>query len=55
MVFIDYIKSENFYEFIGEGGERVIIPSVHVVLIDDGSSIVVKNTASRCTVGYLVK
>ena len=54
MRFIDFTKSENYYEFIGEGGEKVLIPSMDVILVDDGSSIVVKNTASRCTVGYLI-
>lgn len=55
MRFIDFTKSENYYEFIGEGGEKVLIPSMDVILVDDGSgAITVKNTASRCTVGYLI-
>lgn len=56
MRFIDYTKTDTYYEFIGEGGEKVLIPSVNVILVDDESgAIAVKNTASRCTIGYLIK
>lgn len=56
MKFISYTKGDAYYEFIGEGGEKYIIPSVDVILVDDESgSIVVKNTASRRTIGYLNK
>lgn len=56
MRFIDYTKTDTYYEFIGEGGEKVLIPSVNVILVDDESgAIAVKNIASRCTIGYLIK
>lgn len=56
MRFINYTKTDAYYEFIGENGEKLIIPAVDVVLIDDESgAISVKNTASRCTLGYLIK
>lgn len=56
MKFISYTKGDTYYEFIGENGEKYIIPSVDVILVDDESgAIVVKNTASRCVIGYLNK
>lgn len=55
MHFIDYSKTDTYYEFTGVNGEKVLIPSVDVILVDEGDSISVKNTASRTTIGYLVK
>lgn len=56
MRFISYTKTDTYYEFVGENNEKVIIPATSVVIIDDESgAITVKNTASRCVVGYLVK
>lgn len=55
MKFISYNVSDSYYEFIGENNEKYIIPSVDVILVEEGDSISVKNTASRCTIGFLVK
>lgn len=56
MKFKSYTKTESYYEFIGENNEKYIIPATDVILIDDVSgAIAVKNTASRCTIGYLIK
>lgn len=55
MHFISYTKSDNYYEFVGENNEKYLIPSVDIILVEEGDSISVKNTASRCTIGYLVK
>lgn len=56
MRFISYTKTDTYYEFVGENNEKVIIPATSVVIIDDESgAITVRNTASRCVVGYLVK
>lgn len=56
MQFISYTKTDSYYEFVGENGEKYLIPATDVVLIDDESGAVsVKNTASRCTIGYLNK
>lgn len=56
MKFISYTKTDAYYEFIGENGEKYIIPSTDVVLVDDKSGAVsVKSTASRNTIGYIVK
>ena len=56
MKFVSYTKTDAYYEFVGENNEKVIIPATSVVLIDDESgAITVKNTGSRCVVGYLIK
>lgn len=55
MKFISYTKTDAYYEFVGENGEKHIVPSTSVVLVDDESgAISVKNTASRKTIGYIV-
>ena len=54
MRFLSYTKTNSYYEFVGENGEKFVIPSMFVVLADEGNSITVKNTASRNTIGYLV-
>ena len=56
MRFINYTKTDAYYEFVGENGEKLIIPATNVILVDDESgAIAIKNTASRSTVGYLIK
>lgn len=56
MIFTSYTKTDAYYEFIGDDGTRHIIPSDDVILVDDGSGAVsVKNTASRCTIGIVMK
>lgn len=56
MRFISYTKTDTYYQFNGENGEKYLIPSTDVILVDDESgAISVKNTASRCTIGYLIK
>lgn len=56
MKFISYTKTDSYYEFNGENGEKVIIPSTDVIMIDDNSgAITVKSTASRNAIGFLIK
>lgn len=55
MQFISYTKGDSYYEFVGVNGEKYIIPSTDVIMVEEGDSISVKNTASRNTIGYLVK
>lgn len=56
MKFTSYTKTDTYFEFVGENGEKMIVPSVDVILIDDESgAISVKNTASRKTIGYMIK
>ena len=55
MRFISYTKGDAFYEFNGENGEKLIVPSQNVILVDDESgAIAIKNTASRKTIGLLI-
>lgn len=56
MQFVSYNKTDSYYEFIGENGVKYIVPSDDVILVDDESgAISVKNTASRCTIGYIIQ
>lgn len=56
MKFVSYTKSDTAYTFIGENGEKMIVPVKDIILVDDNSgAIAVKNTASRCVLGYLNK
>lgn len=55
MIFKSYTKTDTYYEFVGENGEKYLIPATDVILVEDEScAISVKNTASRCTIGYLI-
>lgn len=56
MRFISYTKTDAYYEFVGENGYKLIAPINDIVLVDDESgAIAVKSTASRCTIGYIIK
>lgn len=54
--FVEYTKTDTYYEFITENGNKVLMPLPSVILVDDESgAVAVKNTASRRTIGYVVK
>lgn len=55
MKFTNYTENENYYEFLTADGAKYLIPSAHVVLVTENNSIAVKNTAARCTIGYIVQ
>lgn len=56
MIFVSYTKSDTYYEFVGENGQKLIYPVSSIILTDDESGfIAVKNTASRQTIGLLKK
>lgn len=56
MIFISYTKSDSYYEFVGENGQKLIYPVSSIILTDDESGfIAVKNTASRQTIGLIKK
>ena len=56
MIFTDYTKTDTYYEFVGENGQKLIYPVNTIILTDDESGfIAVKNTASRQTIGLLKK
>jgi hypothetical protein len=54
MFFNSYTKTDAYYEFIGDD-VKYIVPTSDVILVEENDSIAVKNTASRCTIGYLRK
>ena len=56
MIFTSYTKTDSYYEFVGENGQKLIYPVNTIILTDDESGfIAVKNTASRQTIGLLAK
>ena len=56
MKFVSYTKTDAYYEFIGEDGEKVIIPATDVVMVDDESNLIsVKLIASRKVIGIVPK
>ena len=56
MIFVSYIKTDSYYEFVGENGEKLLYPVSSIILTDDESGfIAVKNTGSRQTVGLIRK
>ena len=56
MIFVSYTKTDTYYEFVGENGEKQIYPVSSIILTDDESGfIAVKNTASRQTIGLYRK
>ena len=56
MIFTSYTKTDSYYEFVGEDGQKLIYPVNTIILTDDESGfIAVKNTASRQTIGLIKK
>ena len=56
MIFVSYTKTDTYYEFVGDNGQKFIYPVSSIILTDDESGfIAVKNTASRQTIGLLKK
>ena len=56
MIFTSYTKTDSYYEFVGENGEKMLVPTTDVIIVDDESNLLsIKNTASRCTIGLVQK
>lgn len=56
MIFTSYTKTDSYYEFVGENGEKMLVPTTDVIIVDDESNLLsIKNTASRCTIGLVAK
>lgn len=56
MVFTSYTKTDYYYEFVGANGEKYIIPSTDVILVDDGTNaLCIKLIGSRKTIGLAPK
>lgn len=54
MIFVSYTKTDTYYEFVGENGEKVIAPETDVIIVDDESGMkAVKLIASRRLLGLL--
>lgn len=54
MIFVSYTKTDSYYEFVGENGEKVIAPATDVIIVDDESGMkAVKLIASRRLLGLL--
>ena len=54
MIFVSYTKTDTYYEFVGENGEKVIAPATDVIIVDDESGMkAVKLIASRRLLGLL--
>lgn len=52
MRFISYTKTDTYYEFVGENGEKMLIPATDVVLVDDESGLIsIKLIATRKVIG----
>ncbi len=52
MRYDSYTKTDSFYEFASEGGQKLLAPLGSVILVDDGSGLLsIKGTASRATIG----
>lgn len=56
MRFISYTKTDTYYQFNGENGEKYLIPSTDVILVDDESNLLsIKLIATRKTIGTVPK
>ena len=56
MIYASYTKTDTYYEFVGQNGEKMLVPATDVILVDDESNLLsIKNTASRCTLGLVPK
>lgn len=52
MRFISYTATDTYYEFIGENGNKTIMPTTSVILVDDESNLLsIKLVNSRKVIG----
>lgn len=56
MKFSSYNKSDNYYQFNGDGGLTLVIPIDKIILVDDGSNLLsIKLIATRKVIGIVPK
>ena len=56
MKFTSYIKSDTYYQFIGDDGLTFVAPIDKVILVDDGSNLLsIKLIATRKVIGIVPK
>lgn len=54
MIYTNYTKTDAYYEFTNDSGEKLIIPVNEVILVDDESGMIaIKSLASRKAIGLL--
>ena len=52
MRYVSYTKTDTYFEFVDEKGNKTLMPATSVILVDDESGILsIKNTATRKTIG----
>ena len=52
MRYVSYTKTDTYYEFVDEKGNKTLMPATSVILVDDESGLLsIKNTATRKTIG----
>lgn len=56
MRFTSMTKTDTYYEFVGEKGEKTLVPATDVILVDDESNLLsIKLIATRKTIGTVPK
>lgn len=55
MQITNYTQTDTYFVFEGVNGEIVIAPTATTIIVEEEGTITFKNTASRCTIAYLVK
>ena len=56
MRYVSYEKQDAYYAFEDENGNKTLIPSVGIILVDDGSNLLtIKTIATRKVLGYVYK
>ena len=56
MRYVSYTKEDAYYAFEDENGNKTLIPSVGIILVDDGSDLLtIKTIATRKVLGYVYK
>ena len=55
MHFIQMVKTDTYYEFICENGNKLFAPVTEVIIVDDESGAKsIKLTSSRKVLGYVI-
>ena len=52
MQYTSYTSTDSYYEFTDSNGNKTLMPTTSVILVDDESGLLsIKNTATRKTIG----
>lgn len=52
MQYTSYTKTDTYYEFVDAKGNKTLMPTTSVILVDDESGLLsIKNTGTRKTIG----